>query len=477
MLRLIKLVRGWESTLSAMTMCNFTKVIAFLKFILLWHGFLLRVWCVRKTLLDHRGCVVRIRAGWQHALWVMSGVVVLILLSAQTGGAQNGLGAQARVLETGSAIRASQNALSLELVISQPVPYRLRVLAGPPRLVMDFNTLDWAGVDLGAQMPRSHVRALRQGQLPDGWSRLVLDMGAPFGLASSEQRIDASTGQAVISVQLVRMDLDAFERAAQDEGRFALLSGRAFLHPEAAPAPAAPVARRKPVVMLDPGHGGLDPGAERGGIREADLVLTFARQLREVLVRRGLFDVAMTRDEDVFVSLDGRIRAARAAQADVFLSLHADALPEGLASGAVIYLLGDTASDDSAAYLAERHDRADMLAGVDLRGNTDEVARVLMSVAWQDTAPRARGLAESLVEGVGAAGLRLHRRPIQSGAFTVLRAVDMPSALVELGFMSSPRDLANLRDPDWTLRMAEALADSLELWHERDMALQGLRRR
>jgi N-acetylmuramoyl-L-alanine amidase len=100
-----------------------------------------------------------------------------------------------------------------------------------------------------------------------------------------------------------------------------------------------------------------------------------------------------------------------------------------------------------------------------------------MSVAWQDTAPRARALAESLVEGVGAAGLRLHRRPIQSGAFTVLRAVDMPSALVELGFMSSPRDLANLRDPDWTLRMAEALADSLELWHERDMALQGLRRR
>jgi len=475
MLRLIKLVRERESTLSAMTMCNFTKVIAFLKFILVWHGFLLRAWCVRKTLLDQRRCDVRIRAGWQHMLWVMSGVLVLILFSAQSGTAQNGLGAQARLLEAGSIVRASQNALSLELVISQPVPYRLRVLAGPPRLVIDFNTLDWAGVDLGAQVPSSYVRALRQGQLPDGWSRLVVDMAAPYGLSSSEQRIDASTGQAVISVQLVRMELDEFERAAQDERRFAVLSGSAFLHPEAAPAAIVP--RRKPVVMLDPGHGGLDPGAERGGIREADLVLTFARQLREVLVRRGVFDVAMTRDEDVFVSLDGRIRAARAAQADVFLSLHADALPEGLASGAVIYLLGDEASDDSAAYLAERHDRADMLAGVDLKGNTDEIARVLMSVAWQDTAPRARGLAESLVEGVGAAGLRLHRRPIQSGAFTVLRAVDMPSALIELGFMSSPRDLANLRDPDWTLRMAEALADSLELWHARDMALQGLRRR
>ena len=417
------------------------------------------------------------RLGWQHlfhAILMMS----TVMLFAPMGFAQGSMSAQARLLEDGSGLISSRDTLAVDLALTQPVPYRLRMLAAPPRLVIDFNTLDMSGIDLIAGVPRSHVRAARQGLLPDGWSRLVLDLGAPFQLTSSEQRVDVTSGQATIELRLRRVALEEFERIAQDERRFALLSGPSYLHPAATPTvPVAPATPRKPVVMLDPGHGGIDPGAERDGIREADLVLAFARQLREVLLRRGLFDVAMTRDADEFVSLDGRIRAARAAEAEVFLSLHADALPEGLATGAVIYLLGDEASDDSAAYLAERHDRADMLAGVDLTGNTDEIARVLMSVAWQDTAPRARGLAEALVEGVGAAGLRLHRRPIQSGAFTVLRAVDMPSALIELGFMSSPRDLENLRDPDWTLRMAEALADALEIWHERDLALQGLRRR
>lgn len=419
---------------------------------------------------------LRIGAGWRYVVWVICGLFVFSLC-VSSAFAQSNMGAQARVLDKGTALLGGRDTLSLDIALSQPVPYRVRTFAAPPRLVIDFNTLDFAGLDLGADAPRSHIRASRQGQLPDGWSRLVLDLGAPFLLTSSEQRVDPDSGQAIISLRMKRVALEEFERLAQDEQRFVRLSGAAFLHPEPVSAPAPAPERRKPIVMLDPGHGGIDPGAERDGFREADIVLNFARQLREVLLRRGQFDVAMTRDADEFVSLDGRIRAARAAQADLFLSLHADALPEGLATGTVIYLLGDEASDDSAAYLAERHDRADMLAGVDLTGNTDEIARVLMSVAWQDTAPRARGLADALVESVGEAGLRLHRRPIQSGAFTVLRAVDMPSALIELGFMSSPRDLQNLRDPDWTLRMAEALADALELWQERDTAMQELRRR
>jgi N-acetylmuramoyl-L-alanine amidase len=184
----------------------------------------------------------------------------------------------------------------------------------------------------------------------------------------------------------------------------------------------------------------------------------------------------MSRDADVFVPLDDRLRAARAVGADVFVSLHADAVPEGLATGSVIYLLAEDASDEAAAYLAERHDRADLLAGVDLGQNTDEIARVLMSLAWQDTGPRAQALAEAMVEGITTEGLRMHRRPIQGAAFNVLRAPDMPSALVELGFMSSPRDLAKLRDPEWNARMAKALADGLEIWLARDVARMSLQR-
>ena len=404
-------------------------------------------------------------------------IVAVALAVAPTGGAaQSGFGAQARLLADRTQISGDTGALRVALSLSQPVPYRVRVLASPPRLVVDLNTVDWTDADLGdvAGSVRS-VAALRHGHLPNGWARLVIDLAGPFALERSEQRVDAEQGRSQIVLELRRMPLEAFEQLAQSEATFAARTSAALLHP-GVPAPAPPTGPRKPLVMLDPGHGGIDPGAERAGVREADLVLEFARHLRETLLRRGLFDVAMTRDADEFVSLDGRIRAARAAGADLFLSLHADALPEGLASGAVMYLLGDEASDDSAAYLAERHDRADMLAGVDLTRNTDEIARVLMSVAWQDTAPRSRALAESLVEGVRARELRLHRRPIQSGAFTVLRAVDMPSVLIELGFMSSPRDLANLQDEAWRDGMTEAISDALELWHERDQALQALRR-
>ncbi len=392
--------------------------------------------------------------------------------------AQAGFGVQARLTQDAVTVRQQSDGLLLQLALTQPVPYRVRILPEPPRLVLDLNTVDWGDARaLAALGELADVQAVRHGILPDGWARMVLELGRPYVLETSEQIVDAESGSGRIRLDLRRASPEEFGRLAQDEAVFAARNGAGLLHPESpAETPALPRAARKPVVMLDPGHGGRDPGAERDGVREADIVLRFSRQLREVLLRRGTFDVAMTRDADEFVSLDGRVRAARAAGADVFLSIHADALPEGLASGAVFYLLGDEASDASAAYLAERHDRADMLSGVDLTRNTDDIARVLMSVAWQDTAPRARGLAESLVEGVQASGLRLHRRPIQSGAFTVLRAVDMPSVLIELGFMSSPRDLANLRDADWGARMAEALADALELWHAEDLHHNARRR-
>ncbi len=409
----------------------------------------------------------------QLSTWVRVTCAVLALLVASAGAsAQSRAGAQARLIAEDSLIAATRSGLAVDLALSQPAPFRLRVLAAPPRLVVDINTVDWGVTEIDTT--GTGVGAQRLGHLPDGWARLVLDLTAPYLPEATEQKIDPVTGSARIVLRLNRTTLEDFEMRAQSEALFTAQTGTALLHPEAAAPPVA--APRKPVVMLDPGHGGIDPGAERDGVRESDLVLQFARILREVLLRRGLFEVAMTRDDDVFVSLDGRIRAARAAGADLLLSLHADALPEGMASGTVVYLLGDEASDDSAAYLAERHDRADMLAGVDLAGNTDEIARVLMAVAWQDTAPRARALAEALITGVGEAGLRLHRRPVQSGTFTVLRAVDMPSVLIELGFMSNPRDLERLRDPDWHAQMAEALADALEVWQEQDQAVQSLRR-
>jgi N-acetylmuramoyl-L-alanine amidase len=222
------------------------------------------------------------------------------------------------------------------------------------------------------------------------------------------------------------------------------------------------------VVVLDPGHGGVDPGAVRGDHTEADLVLTFARELAEALRRTGRVEVVLTRQADVFVPLPTRVTLARAAGADAFISVHADAVAEGRARGATVYTLSETASDAASAALAEQHDRADILQGVDLSAADDVVAGVLVDLARVETAPRADALADGLVAGIGAAGLRLHRRPRGEAGFTVLRAADIPSVLLEIGFMSEPADLEDIVDPEWRAEMQAAIVESVLDWAETD---------
>ncbi|MCL1627458.1 N-acetylmuramoyl-L-alanine amidase [Roseibaca sp. V10] len=400
---------------------------------------------------------------------ILSGFFLLL----GAGGVLAQGGVQARVDPAASMLTATDTGMTLRLSLSQPVPYRLRLLPNPPRLVMEFNTLDWQGLDWPAV---DGLRGFRAGHRGDGWARMVLDLGFPMLPEVVAQNVDPENGRAEVTVDLRRATLEAFETRAADEAEFVALYSDHLLHPVAQTSASVDVSR--PLrIMLDPGHGGLDPGAVRDGQSEAAIVLGFARVLREELLRQGGFEVHMTRDADLFVSLDGRLRAARDVQADLFLSLHADALPEGLATGAVVYTLSEDASDQTAEILAARHDRGDLLAGVDLSRNTDEIASVLMSVAWQDTRLRNAALADALVEGIGAAGLRLHSRPVQSGAFSVLRAPDMPSVLLELGFMSSPRDLARLQDPEWRSMMARAVADALASWRVRDSARRALLQR
>jgi N-acetylmuramoyl-L-alanine amidase len=178
----------------------------------------------------------------------------------------------------------------------------------------------------------------------------------------------------------------------------------------------------------------------------------------------------LTRDSDVFVPLETRISIARAAGADVFLSLHADALEEGRATGATVYLLADEASDWASAKLAERHDRADLLAGVDLSHQEDSVALVMMDLARAETRPRSERLAGTIADAMRQAGVKLHRHPIQKAALSVLKAPDIPSVLIEVGFLSSPKDRDRLNDPDWRDRMQAAILAALRNWAREDAA-------
>jgi N-acetylmuramoyl-L-alanine amidase len=184
--------------------------------------------------------------------------------------------------------------------------------------------------------------------------------------------------------------------------------------------------------------------------------------------------VVLTRDDDVFVPLETRTSIAREAGADLFLSLHADALAEGEASGATVYTLDEEATDAASAALAERHDRDDLLAGVDLSEQDDVVAEVLMDMARTETAPRTDRLAQAIVGAIRAAEIRMHRRPRQTGSFSVLKSPDIPSVLLELGFLSSARDFSRLIDPAWRARMAEAIRVALIDWAGEEAELRAL---
>jgi N-acetylmuramoyl-L-alanine amidase len=221
-------------------------------------------------------------------------------------------------------------------------------------------------------------------------------------------------------------------------------------------------------VVLDPGHGGIDPGAERDGQSEAKLMMVFARELKEVLLRDGGFKVILTREDDTFVPLEQRISIAHMAGAQVFLALHADALAEGEAVGATVYTLSDEATDKASATLAERHNRDDLLAGIDLSQQDDVVATVLMDMARAETQPRTAKLADALVASITAAKIRMHRHPHQEASFAVLKSADIPSVLLEVGFLSSESDLEHLMDPDWRQTMARAIRDGLKAWAAAD---------
>jgi N-acetylmuramoyl-L-alanine amidase len=280
-------------------------------------------------------------------------------------------------------------------------------------------------------------------------------------------RIDDESGLARLRVDLARTTPEDFAVASVPPGM-----------PDWGDAVPETLVPRKDdgriLVLIDPGHGGIDPGAERDGQQEKQLMLLFAFDLRDALLRVDGVDVMLTREDDRFVSLERRVAIAHQAQADVFLSLHADTLSEGRAHGAAVYTLDSKASDEASALLAERHNRSDILAGVDLTGSDDVVADVLLDLARLETRPRTLALAKALIAALEQAGVPLNRRPHRTAAFSVLKAADIPSVLLEVGFISSDRDLSNLTDPLWRRRAAGALRDAIQRWVISDEAARGL---
>ncbi|MGH1453123.1 MAG: N-acetylmuramoyl-L-alanine amidase [Paracoccaceae bacterium] len=404
---------------------------------------------------------------------ILAWIAALVLAWPVVVQAQDqGFGALARVGPQGVQLRGTRADVTLDMALTQGVPWRAWMLDNPPRLIMDFREVDWRGLDSSGADAVRGVTELRYGAFRPGWSRMVLELDSPMVIGAAGMRVSPESGAAALSV---RLDMASAEAMAAQTG---VAADPAWDLPVPVDVPADAASKLagsdRLVIVLDPGHGGIDPGAERDGVSEKDLMLRFARELKDILTRGGLFDVILTREDDTFVSLERRIAIAHAAGADLFISLHADALAEGRAHGAVVHLLADEATDAASAQLAERHDRDELLAGVDLTGQDDQVAGILMDLARQETQPRAERLSVALIDGLLASEVEVNSRPIRRAAFSVLKAADIPSVLLELGFMSSPRDLANLRDPRWRVRFAGALRDGIRAWAAEDVVLRGL---
>jgi N-acetylmuramoyl-L-alanine amidase len=352
----------------------------------------------------------------------------------------------------------------------RPIDLAAFTLADPYRVVIDLPQVVFKLSPKLGEQGRGLVKAFRFGLIMQGGSRIVLDTKGPVRVEKAFA-IPAADGQpARLVLDLAATDRDSFMRNLSVEDRPQRTAGKQNSDPM--PKDDDP----RPLIVLDPGHGGIDTGT-RGldGTNEKDIVLAFAQTLREKLEATGKFRIAMTRTDDTFVPLNERVHFARARNASLFISIHADSVPraEGQAEGASIYTLSEKASDAEAARLAESENRADVIAGVDLSAEPNDVANILVDLAQRETKTFSLQFAKSAVGELKSASAPLHKRPLKSAGFVVLKSPDVPSVLVELGYMSTRDDLNHLKSPDWRARTAAAMAEAVNTFFMRRLAGAG----
>jgi N-acetylmuramoyl-L-alanine amidase len=365
-------------------------------------------------------------------------------------------------------IASHGDATRVVIDLSKPVSYRYIRLGQPPRLAIDLPDVNWS---VGADASRAVglVKGFRFGEPRPGIARIVLDVAQPFAIGRMfELPPNGRRGHRIVT--------DLVERPVN--GRHHPLPGR--ITPAATPGDAQaaavmvirPPAKKPPppvddrIIVIDPGHGGVDPGAvgSTTNILEKEVALRMGLALRQKLEATGRYKVIMTRDEDRIVRLRDRLQIARQSQGELFVSLHADSLaraPE--VRGASVYTLSERASNDEAARLARKENRADILAGVDLSNQEDVVTEILIDLAQRDANNKSVTFAELLVETLHGATKMAKRRRAQAG-FVVLKSPDMPSVLVELGYLSNAADEKALADDAHIARLAAAVARAIDLY-------------
>ena len=345
--------------------------------------------------------------------------------------------------------------IEINLQLSQGVPYKIWMERDPLSLIIDFNVLNFNGIDLEKINQSKNIKSIEIKELDTEWSRLSFHLADYWTIENTEMSISPQDNSASLSIFLKSISEGIFSLTDKPNKDFSSNKISAIENNDF-------------VVVLDPGHGGRDPGAEAGGYRESSLMLELAEAVKESLIRNTDFKVVLTRTEDKFLSLEDRITIASQSDANLFISLHADAVIEGEASGTTVYLLSDKATDKMSAQLASRHDRSEILRGVDLSGLDSQVASVLLDMARQETKPRSEAVASFILKVFKEKITELSSQPLRYAAFSVLKSPDIPSILIEAGFMSTSSDLQNLTTKKWRREFADSLTEAISRWYVRD---------
>ncbi len=352
---------------------------------------------------------------------------------------------------TGVAVDVGSKAERVLLKTDAPLTHtKLLTLTNPDRVVIDFPKVSAQGVALPMGYAGSLLKGIRFGQFDTNTSRVVLDLAKP----ADEVLIDVYSASAGgISIQLVSDPASVAVSPAAD----APVAVQAFTYDAAQD--------EKPLIVIDAGHGGQDPGAIGAHkTYEKHVTLATARALRQALLRTGRYRVALTRDSDVYIMLGERVNIARKLKADMFISLHADSNPVPDAKGFSVYTISDTASDEEAAALAARENAVDELSGMDLGEVDKDVADILIDLASRETKTKSAQLADIIVDALHPKVTKLNKTHRYAG-FRVLKAPDIPSVLIELGFLTNATDEKLLNSQEYREVVTSSIVRGIDAYY------------